>query len=385
MPIDPLAERVAKRFTAAVTLDPKMQALLLKLRKGADSSLSLGQLIKVLALLGGWRVEEIVALAQLHYDQHPYHLRIENDEAKAKAVYDHLKSLEVTTLPSSPKLGQFYVMDLEPFKLWGSQWDNLPNHGTEYRLWAGVPGVRFTDPEGKVFELAPDRHVILGGMSGLEQDKGLPTIDPKALKKRTTIYKLMAWLKEKTTWMAQINQVLGMGEHVPAAQRTRDNTGTCGACFRNIKLVQRGEKTVMALHGYNRPGDGYIIGECWGGNHSPYELSDEATKRVLEAAKHRMEGAEAYVKELTDPNLAEFNANHGVFGAPPIIVKREDAQWEMKLSHQQRSADRDLHDAKHKHGLYKWLVENWKIRDLPKEGDKEVDWYMLAAKASHSG
>ena len=69
--MDPLAKRIARRFVAGQQLDEKMKALLLKLRKGADASLTQRALFKVLALLGGWRVEEIIGLVPMHYTWEP--------------------------------------------------------------------------------------------------------------------------------------------------------------------------------------------------------------------------------------------------------------------------------------------------------------------------
>ena len=376
--------RIVSRYASAVQLDPKMQALLLKLRKGADSSLSLGQLIKVLALLGGWRVEEMVGLTPLHYENSTHALRIEGDEEKAKAIYGQLKALEVSALPTNPKLGQFYIMDLEPFQKLVSQWEGVERgHGAKYKLWAGVPGIRFTDPEGKVFELLPDRHTIHGGQSIDEREQGLPNIDPKRLKKLLMIYNLMKWLKEHTTYVAQINEVLGLEEHIPAAKRMRDNTGTCAVCFRNIKLVARGESYIMALHGYNRPGSGFVVGRCWGGDHAPYELSSEATALILDAVEDRLTANRKYLETLSSPDLNEFDA-HKWFGGTTheIHQKGTDSHWVYNLREHVRATEGQIQKVERERNIYKWLIDNWKMRELPREGDKEIDWFGVAYRSS---
>ena len=376
-----IAQRVARQFIAGLELDEKMKALLLKLRKGADASLSMGQLIKVLALLGGWRVEEIVGLTQIHYEDSKHTLRTD-DEVKARAAYDIIKRFEVASLPTHPKLGGYYVMDLEPFKVFETAWaKERKEHGAEYKLWVGTPGYRFTDPEGKVFELLPDRHDFGSGQSLQERQQGLPTVDVKYLKKRLRLYDLLPWMKQHTTYMAQINQTLGMEEHVPAAQRTRDNTGTCGVCFRNIKIVRKGEHTFMALHGYNRPGDGFIIGKCPGGDHAPYELSAEATKMVLKSAESHLAVYEKYLHGLDDPNLQEFDENYFNMSAPAKMVRRDYAHWEAALDRHKSSIGYKVSAAKAERDIYKWLVEHWALHDLPKEGDKEVDYWTIAARS----
>lgn len=75
-------------------------------------------------------------------------------------------------------------------------------------------------------------------------------------------------------------------EHVqsvppPSDSRNVENVGTCSVCFNTQKLrVVRGQK-LLALHGYERPGIGFIQGRCFGVDYPPYELSCEGTKAYL--------------------------------------------------------------------------------------------------------
>jgi len=57
----------------------------------------------------------------------------------------------------------------------------------------------------------------------------------------------------------------------------KKTSGTCQACFRLIAL--KGER--MVHHGYERPGHGYIVGDCWGVGAKPYELDVSVTKTWL--------------------------------------------------------------------------------------------------------
>lgn len=54
------------------------------------------------------------------------------------------------------------------------------------------------------------------------------------------------------------------------------HTGTCGVCNQNIKMEGMGKGTALVLHGYRRPGDGQVYGECFGRGYEPYELSPKA-------------------------------------------------------------------------------------------------------------
>lgn len=379
-----IVERVLARY-ASLPLDEKMKALLLKLRKGADATLSLTQLFKVLALLGGWNVEEMVGAVPLHFDAHPFRLEIEDDEASGRAAYDKIKAFEVKSLPASPKLGHFYVMDLAPFKSESPHYaKDRVHHGADYRLWMGLPGYRIMDPHGKTFELLPTRYDLIKG-SIRDQQQGLPAIDVKKAKSRLSTSDVLRWLKKDTSYVAQINETLGLEEHVPADQRTRDNTGTCAVCFRNIKLVQRANsKPLMALHGYNRPGHGYVVGRCWGGDHQPYELSCEATKIILKYSEEVVVARTKYLADLSSPTLKEFDEQHGWGGMtkPKMFIKSEVSllTWTYKLEEHQKASERKVKQAEAERDVYKWLTDNWETRELPREGDKALDWFEIAAR-----
>lgn len=378
--------RVVARYRTSAVLDEKMKALLLKLRKGADSSLSIPQFFKVVALLGGWRVEEIVGLIPIHYPRGEVeremlqHIHSDNEQ-EARAFYDKVKSHEVSNLPTNPQLGQLYVMDLAPFKSWQDTWDATKmNHGAGYKLWVGVPGYRITDPNGKVFELLPNRHDVKES----HRDNVLPTIDAKGLKKKLRPWDMLKWAKAHTTWLAQINEILGLDPHEksgpggrPAMPRTRENTGTCGACLRNIKLVWKSDQLpTMALHGYNRPGHGYVIGKCFGGDHPPYELSPEGTKIMLGYIKQQFEGTKEVV-EFFKGSPEKFEHQKRTYD------KAVDPEaWEFGLKHALASAESALHFPAMDFKAYSWLVDHWEKRDLPQEGTSHIDWYLQALRST---
>ncbi len=91
--------------------------------------------------------------------------------------------------------------------------------------------------------------------------------------------------------------------------KTSSPKGTCQVCFnRQVAKATRGAKEPrLVLHGYQRPGWGFIQGECPGTRELPFELSCEVTKRIrgqveesLVATRKRLAAAEAgEVKGLT--------------------------------------------------------------------------------------
>lgn len=60
--------------------------------------------------------------------------------------------------------------------------------------------------------------------------------------------------------------------------KTAEFQGTCAVCMNTFK-VREGR---MVLHGYQRPGDGYITGRCFGSGRTPWEVSSEAAQAFLD-------------------------------------------------------------------------------------------------------
>lgn len=70
-------------------------------------------------------------------------------------------------------------------------------------------------------------------------------------------------------------KILGI---IPAAKpASKHRTGTCQCCFNSQKVNQAGGLRI-SLHGYKRPGKGYITGRCRGEYEVPFEVSCEKTK-----------------------------------------------------------------------------------------------------------
>jgi hypothetical protein len=107
------------------------------------------------------------------------------------------------------------------------------------------------------------------------------------------------WALANTNLEEMVNAKLDLPKHVKAADRPRmpvgnQTIGTCAICL-HAQVVRR---TAMVTHGYQRPGHGYIVGECFGVGYHPYELSADACVAYiphLEAAKTRYETKLAFL------------------------------------------------------------------------------------------
>jgi hypothetical protein len=79
--------------------------------------------------------------------------------------------------------------------------------------------------------------------------------------------------------------------------KTTRHLGTCAACEREIK-VRDGK---LVHHGYERPGIGYIVGDCLGVGYPPHELSPEVAQMLAEYAERDIERLGRMLDDL--PNV----------------------------------------------------------------------------------
>ena len=57
--------------------------------------------------------------------------------------------------------------------------------------------------------------------------------------------------------------------------KTTRHIGFCPCCAKDFKVRSNN----LVHHGYERPGCGYIVGDCMGALETPHELSTELAKR----------------------------------------------------------------------------------------------------------
>ncbi len=110
-------------------------------------------------------------------------------------------------------------------------------------------------------------------------------------------------------------------------------SGTCQACFGTFatKLIlgsAEGEK--MVLHGYKRPGLGYVLGKCWGVGKKPYELDVEVTKAWrnevvenvipgLHTSMDSIRAATELTKMVNDYKRGYDNARRGTYHQKALV------------------------------------------------------------------
>lgn len=120
--------------------------------------------------------------------------------------------------------------------------------------------------------------------------------------------------------------------------------GFCPVCEHKIK-VRSGK---LVHHGYKRPGIGYILGDCFGVDMPPHEVSPNTAKFYLASViEPELRAAENAVAFLEDPPFLMFhkqeNGRWVYVGHTPVMEKRRrdevsEWEWERQLSRSRSDA-----------------------------------------------
>lgn len=346
--MDKADERVPTKTAATISPD-KLKELMLKVRKGSTGSIKkLDQVKAMLEAIGG-KMEPTVGLVPQFTKDAKTIVRAE-DKGEIEAKRRFQETLLVSGLPSNPKTGVVYVTKISPIIEIPTKYGG---YYFEVESYIGKNGVRVQTPDGKKTEILP----------GIYADSVYPEV-------------VLDWLKNNTDWIARINRFLGTDEHVPAAERTREGTGTCPVCFRNVKLSGPG---LVVLHGYKRPGYGMTEGKCPGVGYPPFELSVKGVAAYLNQLTHMIAEEEAMLAKLRSGDVTElfvFRNNRRERVTP------EHRNWQFFLQTEIENLERTLPMVKKEKEKFTLLKTHWVERPLPKEGVSGPNLYLEGQKPS---
>jgi hypothetical protein len=94
--------------------------------------------------------------------------------------------------------------------------------------------------------------------------------------------------------------------------------GECQICQRRHLLDSRGN---LVLHGYRRPGHGFIVGDCFGVGHPPWEVSSDALATWIE--KLKAASAQAAQAAIRVAKLTTIEVNRGSDRNPRMVTLTE--------------------------------------------------------------
>jgi hypothetical protein len=91
---------------------------------------------------------------------------------------------------------------------------------------------------------------------------------------------------------------------------TEDFIGTCQACFGEFK-VNETHKTIV-LHGYERPGGGYVLGECPGTQYQPFEYDTKLTVHMIGQHRTQVEALRRRISALQSGGVTQLTRKYSV-------------------------------------------------------------------------
>lgn len=335
--------KLAAQIVSGVLRKPptqeKLTEMFEKIRKGATASLSLPKILASFVALG-WEIEPILVWVPLHYPyQGKWHLNSAYshkpaDEPALVELHAKMKKSQAPSLPDKVTIGEHIVMDVDPL-MDGS-------HGIKYfnwKEWVGSDAIRVTNTKGESFELGRDHHSI---------DRPL----------EYCLYRSTSDLS-KSGWKEDASAALGKEIHVPAAARTRENTGTCPACWGNYKL----NDGRLVLHGYQRPGWGHVVGSCDAEKYPPAETSDSGFKMWLEKLETFLAREQGTMRNIREGLVSQLKGRGGNW------IKKGEPSFAMHLDNLTRMTEDSIKTYKSEVQLYHKLIAAWKTRPFPKEGE----------------
>jgi len=332
----------------------KMTLLLMKLRKGVSPSFKMDTLIPILEYLGQWRFQDHVWLEPQSFIESNVSTYSHSMPEAVLQEWEKARSLEVSGLPRHPKLNQNYYQDVGEIYL-----QSNGNQAFKFRAWKGARGTAVTSPRGQTFNL-----LVAGDQLLDAYPANLRDVDKQGFWKWSVSQGLID----------QINQKLMLDsyeierEKIRGPVPTRDNVGTCPCCFGLFKLASRKkqgkDKTMpgLVLHGYKRPGTGYLHSNCFGQDWPPFELSHEGTDALIQRLTLTLKQDQQYLDRLQQGDILSLPNPQG----PPRKKSDIDSRaWALylkdEISSQQARVNqikRDLQDlARH--------VASWEPSLLP--------------------
>jgi len=351
----------------------KLNDAMMRIRKG--SSVSPKQLMQV-AIHLGWKVEETRTTYQEKYlnnssilnritgvghgkfncwdvrdSENPkvYEISAET-AADAEEIKEAFNKFLVAKIPDLPKRSdEMYVQNISDIK------NNNSNHRPfcfTLEIWFPTKTMVFSDDKGNVEKVIT--RVSQLGYDFLDFNRTQMYQDIKA----AVIEKLgLGSLDAERAKRAEAAKLAAMGE----------NSGHCAICGALQKLRKAGDLYAMVHHGYQRPGYGYIVGDCFGVHRQPYEKSADACIAYMPILQQYLKKSEKKLDNLKTGKVRSFTNPSRVHGKPDEVVVPGDENWDsllkMHIAHTERDISYINKDIEHMQNK----IDSWELKPLPFE------------------
>lgn len=356
----------------ASEIEDKSRQMLLKLRKRSASWLNAKRVEELFTILNsGWKIEKAPMympasdhrglLDQFRPSKYPdvrvygtYGKReprlevISLNKEQIEQYHSDLKAVSLDSIPEltrkSPKAFIGKVSDIQTKETsYGSN-----DYRFTFEYFLKVNGHRITSPEGKVFDVCQNN--VLGTNGAV------------------TFADWFNWAVDNTSLMSEILNILGMEPHVKRSDMPREakpgqTIGTCAIC--NRSHVVRNNK--MVLHGYQRPGIGYIVGDCFGVGYKPYELSPEACEAFIPVLQKMQKQRQKTLQDLQNDRVDEFyetRMNYKLGRRETITIGRDNPAFERLRKERINKMQQEIKGIDEMIAEMKQKIKNWEPGEL---------------------
>lgn len=144
------------------------------------------------------------------------------------------------------------------------------------------------------------------------------------------------------------------------------NTGTCACCFKLFKMEDSGGKNrVMVLHGYLRPGDGHVAGQCSGRRLPPIEIAPDGVEKELKHLKICLAQARGEHKRIAEGGSFTILVRNPEGKKVPQEIKQGDALYGQEQHKALKALDESIKLFTRLVKAYSDLLAAWVPDELP--------------------
>lgn len=131
--------------------------------------------------------------------------------------------------------------------------------------------------------------------------------------------------------------------------------GTCQIC-EGRQIVTKGK---LVLHGYDRPGDGYINGRCYGVGHLPFEVSCDALKSWVVVLASRLTNRQEVLAAI--PARTEILVVSPIRNRPATLLKIGDANFARAIAAFRADVESEIRSLDREIARQSARVAAWKL------------------------
>lgn len=143
--------------------------------------------------------------------------------------------------------------------------------------------------------------------------------------------------------------------------KTARYIGTCPVCLSQVKI----RKGKLVHHGYQRPGYGYIVGDCFGVGFPPNETSPECAQEWLAVVNEELVSVEDQLARL--PDLTEIVVEHTAWrqgrrrptGDKTVLTPEDGYKWTRVYEDRERELTYRIQELERESTRMVKLLDEW--------------------------